>query len=192
MRETYEVEVKIPIYDQDLIVNKIQQAKGQKLRSEVQSDMYFEHPCRSFSTTDEAVRLRRTYSENTVPSESDIHVELTYKGPKVDNTTKTRLEYTSIVNDGDSIVSILHHTGFTHVATITKHRVFYDVDGISISIDNVNEVGLFVEFELISHNDDDITNARKRIFALISSLGLDPNKTIRESYLELYLQKREG
>ena len=152
--------------------------------------MYFDHPCRSFSSTDEAVRLRHVYPDGDTDSDStSVPAELTYKGPKVDKKTKTRLEYTSMVGDADAIVSFLQQTGFKHVGNITKQRIFYQLDDITISIDDVIDVGLFVEFEIIAHGEEEMVRARERILTLIGNLGLDPEKTVRESYLELYFQK---
>ncbi len=190
MGETYEVEVKIPIDDEDQLIQELERAEAKRLRSENESDMYFDHPCRSFSTTDEAVRLRRVYNKDATTSDStSVSAELTYKGPKVDTKTKTRLEYTSAVSDAEAIVSFLQQTGFKHVGDITKRRIFYELDDIIISIDDVDDVGLFVEFELIAHGDEEMIHARDRILALITNLGLDPEKTVRDSYLELYFQK---
>lgn len=192
MGKTYEVEVKIPIDDEDRLIQELKQAKAKRLRSEKESDIYFDHPCRSFSTTDEAVRLRRVYPDDTTDSVSiPVPAELTYKGPKVDKKTKTRLEYSSTVGDADAIVSFLQQTGFKHVGNITKQRIFYQLDDINISIDDVVDVGLFVEFELIAHSDEEMVHARERILALIVNLGLDPKKTVRESYLELYFQEKK-
>ena len=191
MGKTYEVEVKIPIDDEDRLIQELKQAKAKRLRSEKESDIYFDHPCRSFSTTDEAVRLRRVYPDDTTDSVSiPVPAELTYKGPKVDKKTKTRLEYSSTVGDADAIVSFLQQTGFKHVGNITKQRIFYQLDDINISIDDVVDVGLFVEFELIAHSNEEMVHARERILALIVNLGLDPKKTVRESYLELYFQEK--
>ena len=191
MRETYEVEVKIPIDDKDKIIEEIKRAKAKKLKSEKESDMYFDHPCRSFSNTDEAVRLRRVYLDDAKDLDSSsVPAELTYKGPKVDKKTKTRLEYNSAVGDADAIVSFLQQTGFKHIGNITKHRIFYELDDIIISIDDVVDVGLFVEFELIAHSNEEMVHARERILTLIANLGLDPEKTVRESYLELYFQEK--
>ena len=76
MRETYEVEVKIPIDDKDKIIEEIKRAKAKKLKSEKESDMYFDHPCRSFSNTDEAVRLRRVYLDDAKDLDSNITQQL--------------------------------------------------------------------------------------------------------------------
>jgi adenylate cyclase class 2 len=191
LAESYEVEVKVPINDDKAIERTLLEAGGMRLNAEIQSDMYYDHPCRSFSQTDESIRIRARQPADNAPllTSEYAHMELTYKGPKVDKTTKTRLEYTSGVSDFDAIISILQYTGFRLVATIKKHRVFYDFDGITVSIDNVAGVGIFIELELIAYNEKEMQVAKDRILSLVKHLGLDPMKMVRESYLELYLAR---
>jgi hypothetical protein len=55
-----------------------------------QVDQYYRHPVRDFARTDEAFRLRRVGPRNF----------MTYKGPKVDATTKTRYEQEFALADG--------------------------------------------------------------------------------------------
>ncbi|MCK4280439.1 MAG: class IV adenylate cyclase, partial [Candidatus Thorarchaeota archaeon] len=88
----------------------------------------------------------------------------------------------------DSARSILESLGFKHVATISKRRVFYTVDSITVSIDDVEDVGLFLELERVVTSRRDMNPALDMIFNLIERLGLDSNNSIRTSYLELFLQ----
>src|SRR5687768_1938645 len=57
-----------------------------------QADLYFAHPARNFAQTDEALRLRRCVTEGSVAEGSRDEACITYKGPKLDPTTKTRRE----------------------------------------------------------------------------------------------------
>ena len=191
MDEPYEVEVKLPIANIESIEGIILQAGGVRLNSEIQSDIYFDHPCRSFSVTDESIRLRhRTPLGDSTLSDSDYApIELTYKGPKIDKKTKTRIEYTADLGSIEPITAILIHTGFKRVATITKRRVFFDIDGITASIDDVVDVGQYIELELIADGKDSMNTARERILSLLKTMGLDENLLVRESYLELYLER---
>ena len=54
-----EVEIKVPLsnYDTDQLREAILNLGGEYLTSETQCDTYFDHPCRSFQQTDEAVRV---------------------------------------------------------------------------------------------------------------------------------------
>ena len=191
MEEPYEVEVKLPITNIESIEEIILQAGGVRLNSEIQSDIYFDHPCRSFSVTDESIRLRhRTpFDDSTLSDSGYSPIELTYKGPKIDKKTKTRIEYTTDLGSIEPITAILTHTGFKRVATITKHRVFFDIDGITVSIDDVDDVGQYIELELIADGKERMNTARERILSLLKTMGLDENLMVRESYLELYLER---
>jgi adenylate cyclase class 2 len=189
--ESYEVEVKVPINDEKAIEQTILKAGGKRLNSETQSDLYYDHPCRSFSLTDESIRIRARESADdySLPLSEHSPIELTYKGPRVDKTTKTRLEYTSGIDDFNAITSILQHTGFKLVATIKKNRVFFDIDGITVSIDSVEGVGTFIEIELLAKGEKEMKGAKDRIFSLMKHLNLDQKLMVRESYLELYLTR---
>jgi len=116
-------------------------------------------------------------------------LELTYKGPKVDPKSKTRVEVTLGVSELGSTRSFLEHVGFKYVATVTKNRVFYKVEGVTVSIDEVEGVGLYVEFEQIVESKDSVEPVRDMLLSLTQKLGLDSKQSTRESYLELFLRK---
>ncbi len=75
----FEVEQKFPLADAAAIEHRLE-ALGAKFGEPVeQIDRYLKHPARDFGMTDEALRIRRTPGWRFI----------TYKGPKVDPTTKT-------------------------------------------------------------------------------------------------------
>lgn len=191
MEDIYEVEVKLPITSMESIEEIILQAGGVRLNSETQSDIYFDHPCRSFSVTDESVRLRQRtpLGDSSLSDSGYAPIELTYKGPKIDKKTKTRIEYTADLGSIEPITAILENTGFKRVATIIKQRTFFDIDGITASIDDVIGVGQYIELELIAKGEDSMNAARERILSLLKTMGLDEDDLVRESYLELYLER---
>ena len=81
-----------------------------------QADHYFNHPVRDFATTDEALRIRSVGDQNW----------LTWKGPKIDQNTKTRREIESSLGDGsktaEEICEVLTILGFHSVAVVRKVR----------------------------------------------------------------------
>jgi len=191
MKESIEVEVKIPIENRTSVEEALHRIGAQRLNSETQVDVYFDHPARAFHETDEALRLRSRHPDvegdepdNTIPSP----YEMTYKGPKLESRSKSRVELSVQISNIDSARSILESLGFKHVATISKRRVFYTVDSITISVDDVEDVGLFLELERVVTSRGDMNPALDMIFNLIERLGLDSNSSIRTSYLELFLQ----
>ena len=151
-----------------------------------QVDTYFNHPCRDFGQTDEALRLRQVGERNFV----------TFKGPKLDSTTKTRREIEIKLAAGETAageaVEMLEALGFAKVAQVRKHRVELTVRwadrDIAVAMDQVADLGSFVELELIA-DEREVGQARGALASLAERLELSNNE--RRSYLELLLQRRE-
>ncbi len=190
----FEVEVKLPLHDVKAIESVLTDLGAKRTNSEKQIDVYLDHPCKSFGETDEALRLRTRKNivvdspdANDIP---DTEIEMTYKGPKIDATTKTRIELSVGVDNLEVAKALLLNLGFKDVATITKNRIFYVHKGITVSIDDIQDIGTYLELERVVNSEELIHDARKEIFQLIESMGLNPNDSIRESYLEIYLKNQ--
>lgn len=179
-----EVEIKVSVSNPDTIKQRILESGAKKEKTVTQIDVYLSHPCRDFSRTDEALRLR-----TTITPDGEKQFEMTYKGPKIDTTTKTRTETNTGVGDVQKALLLLNSLGFKEVATIKKHREFFRDADIAISLDDVEEIGTFVEVETIVQTEDEIDSAKSNLFDTLTQLGLSPKQSIRESYLELYLQR---
>jgi adenylate cyclase, class 2 len=149
-----------------------------------QSDHYFAHPCRDFAQTDEALRIRT----------EDGKCFVTYKGPKIDQTTKTRRELELPLDESDiggkEFAELLQAIGFSPVATIKKDRrpfaIQYAGHDVHGALDNVDKVGAFVELELMA-DETDLDDAKRVVSELAQKLELGPS--IRRSYLELLLDQ---
>ncbi|MHA2027672.1 MAG: class IV adenylate cyclase [Candidatus Thorarchaeota archaeon] len=189
MGDTYEVEVKVAIDSYEEMEKRVLKLGAKKINREVQIDSYYDHPCRTFHDTDEALRVRSRQSiENDLIDSTRGLIELTYKGPKIDSTTKTRIETSVNLDDSVEMTTILENLGFKLVATVTKKRQFFTLPSMTISIDEVEDVGLFMELESVVKTKE-VDDARENIFTMMKKLGLDPSQSIRESYLELYVNR---
>jgi len=188
----FEVEVKIPIEEAEQLRVNLLEIGARKLNTETQIDAYYDHPCRSFPDTDEAIRIRtRQHHSNhhqVIMDDRPLN-ELTYKGPKVDPLSKTRIELSVGLDDSREAGIILTQLGFKAIAEVTKIRSFYVIRDITVSIDDVIDVGLFLELERVVDGENQIIPAREDIFEVVRELGLNPEESIRDSYLEMYLGK---
>lgn len=175
----YEVEVKVPA-DLERVRDRLADLDLSPTERVTQIDRYYDAPHRSFADTDEALRVRRQRSGD------DERVEVTYKGPLVDEASKTREEVQTTVADEDAIDLILDRLGFDAAATVRKERTFYDVDGYTVTLDDVADVGRFVEVETAAA-EAELQEARRGAFDVLERLGLDPDDQVRTSYLGLLL-----
>ena len=141
-------------------------ALGAKIEGPLrEEDTYYNHPCRDFASTDEAVRIR-------VSSGKTI---LTYKGPRLDSgPVKRRVELEARV-DGP-LPEILEKLGFRRVANVVKDRFYAEFNDHTISLDRVEGLGCYIEVE---GPDPE---------GIVRELGII-GRLVEETYLELLLKK---
>lgn len=178
----YEVEQKFRIDDAVKLETRLLGLGADPFVQIEQVDTYFAHPARDFGETDEAFRLRRTGSQNFV----------TYKGPKIDATTKTRREIELPLPDGSDYAArfraMVEVLGFRAVGDVSKvrrkTRLLWEGADIEVSLDDVVGVGQYAELELVVP-ESEVAEARNRLASLANQLELHFNE--RRSYLDLLL-----
>ncbi|PHP45958.1 class IV adenylate cyclase [Methanosarcinales archaeon ex4572_44] len=144
-------------------------------------DVYYNNPdLRDFRVSDEALRLRRV---NNL-------VLLTYKGKKIDSISKSRLEIECAISSFEEMDAILKSLGFLPVGEVVKHRHIYLIEELTICVDEVRNLGSFVEVELASSDESGVENGVRRAIGLLEQLGLSKDDLIRRSYLEMMLGGR--
>ncbi|WP_255149530.1 class IV adenylate cyclase [Halorarius halobius] len=174
----YEVELKVRA-DHGPVRARLAELGAERTDVVRQVDTYYDAPHRDFAETDEAFRIRREHRDG------EVSAKLTYKGPLLDSESKTREEHETPVGDGEEAEAIVAGLGFTPAATVEKDRECYDFEGFTVTLDSVTDLGEFVEVE--REVADDIEPARDEAIALMERLGLDPDTSIRTSYLGLLL-----
>ena len=169
-----EVEIKLNIPNVEAIHNKLRELGAKKIGDEFNDDTYLNHPNRDFKSTDEALRIRKVNSKT----------ELTYKGPKLNEKSKTREEINTEIIE-DNILDIFQKLNFIVGGRVRKSREKWILNDVAISIDDVENLGDFIEFEILSSSEDMVDEIVNQLYDLASKLGLDPNLQITKSYLEL-------
>ena len=175
----YEVEVKVRA-DIGRVRTRLRELGAAPLGTVTQVDTYFDAPHRDFARTDEALRIREESGADRAET------TLTYKGPLVDETSKSRAEAETVVEDGDGTRAILDGLGFEPAATVRKDRRRFEYESYTVCLDDVEGLGEFVEVE---REAETVAPAREGAFAVLEDLDLDPDDGIRTSYLGLLLAK---
>ena len=205
----YEVEQKYPLADVAAVEAALARLGATWHATVEQVDRYFNHPCRDFAATDEALRLRRT----------DQALAITWKGPRLDATAKTRRELELPLAEAavpaaavaeaavpaaapsqaavpatlDSWTELLEALGFRQVREVAKQRrvahVAWQGAAIEVALDHVAGLGNFLELELQA-DAAGIAVAAARIESLARELGCTAAE--RRSYLEMLIAQRGG
>ena len=180
---SYEVERKYRVEDPGAVEERIRALGGTLAETVDQSDTYLSHPARDFAVTNEALRVR---------VEND-RAWITYKGPRLASAVKTREEIEVELAQGAAalapMITIWLRLGFQEVAVVRKQRRVYPLDWngrkMICAIDQVEDLGGFVEVEMIAETKDDLDQARRAVVDLATELGL--KSYIRRSYLRMVL-----
>ncbi|ELZ98770.1 adenylate cyclase [Haloferax mucosum ATCC BAA-1512] len=183
----YEVEVKVRA-DHETLRERLESVAAEQVNRVAQTDTYYDAPHKDFAATDEALRLRREsrYEGDEVVAKTTV---VTYKGPLVDESSKTRREYETGVEDGETMDAICEAVGFEPAATVEKERERFELDGYTVSLDAVSGLGEFVEVEI--EVESGVDAAREGAFDVLRTLGVEPDDQIRTSYLGLLLGASE-
>ncbi len=180
----YEVEVKVKA-SHDAVRETLESTDATFRRSVEQTDRYFNAPHRDFAASDEALRIR------TVKGEGDSVTKVTYKGPRLDGETKTRTEHETEIGDAEAMTATLEALGFEPVATVEKHREYYELGTTTVTLDSVSGLGEFVEVEIVAETEA-LDASQQAVTDTLAELGLEDAETVSESYLELLLAGAEG
>ncbi len=189
----YEVELKFSVADPRALEQRLG-ALGAKWHAPIdQIDRYFNHPCRDFARTDEALRLRH----------DGDGVAITWKGPRIDAATKTRREIElplamglrkggDVAHPASTVAEwteLLEALGFRPVATVAKRRqparVHWQGMEVDVARDSVAGLGEYLELELQA-GEAEVPLARACLESLAKELGCGACE--RRSYLELLLE----
>jgi len=154
MGAVMEVESKFRSPGNDKVERALGKLGAEFVSEEETEDVYFQHPNRDFGETDEALRLRKKEGVS----------ELTYKGPRMRmQHTKAREEVTLKTEDPLAVQRIVERLGFKEFMSVHKKRRNFRYDKIRIAVDAVDDLGEYVELELI-------TEEPKRAEALIEQV----------------------
>ncbi|MFX1313718.1 MAG: class IV adenylate cyclase, partial [Promethearchaeota archaeon] len=186
-----EVEIKVKISNPELMKKQFEEYNGIYRFSLFHEDTYFNMPNRlkDFKNTDEALRLRKSIEFNKhikEKNQKDTYF-LTYKGKKIDNTTKTRKEIEVKIENSDKMRGILENLGFKEIYTIKKERELYEfvfnnlhIDALIDYIPILNQH--FIEVEILSETKNNLAFIKTNLFEFLGQFGISQKESIRESY----------
>ncbi|MEA4957801.1 Adenylate cyclase CyaB [bioreactor metagenome] len=179
-----EVEVKAKIDNFDSIEKGLKKIGAKKTHVEHQEDLYFNSPIKDFAKTDEALRIRK------VNIEDSFETYITYKGPKIDEKSKTRKEIEVKIEDSEKVSNIFKSLEFVETSKVVKNRTIYLLEQYIISLDNVIGLGPYMEIETDIDEGCDYESEIDKIFDIFKKLDIISGFE-RTSYLEL-LEKEKN
>ena len=179
-----EVEIKVKVKNRvklEQLLCELGFTKGALIREE---DLYFDTLEDFIRKNDHALRLRS--SENMISGEN--HHFITYKGPKLDQISMTRQELETSIEDADVMKKLLKALGYVKMYSVIKIRQYFTLDEMNACIDSVNDLGEFLELEMVV-SEEEREYALAHIIEFLEKIGYSKEEIIRISYLSM-LQKK--
>lgn len=181
-----EVEVKLPIYRRSITERGLVEAGFEAGDLVEESDVYYTAGFHDFIKLDEALRIRT--SRNLTRQEAVSY--LTFKGKKLDDVSMTRLELETTVGDGTVADAILSALGFEALFPVKKLRQYYHRGRVTACLDQVSDLGSFLELEVQTEEEAGREEALDEIRQILAGLGSDMSETTRRSYLSMLMKKK--
>ncbi|MEM0196192.1 MAG: class IV adenylate cyclase [Sulfolobales archaeon] len=175
----FEVKVRVSDIDLERVFSKLTLLGFTKEGEVLEEDHYFDlRGCPGYRQGT-VLRFRK------VSTGSTVEYRLTYKGVIAYEGIKARDELEVSLPD-DRVFEVLKLVGFRDLV-VRKKRTYFNRAGFKVSIDEVECLGRFLEFEEV--NPPSVESFLAKVRDVLNSLGIPSNKLITESYLELYLRQ---
>jgi adenylate cyclase class 2 len=147
-----------------------------------QVDEVFLQGIASFSDFKPGMPVLRLRSSNNT-------VTMTFK--KTINTEGNALELETTLGDSETTTAILNELGFTRVTRVHKTREEFDLEDMKVALDTVENLGKFVEIEVLT-DESMQKQAEKKILETAQSLGLSEQdiETKKYDYLLSHLSSQ--
>jgi len=172
---TLEIEAKLKVKSLAPVQERLRVLGARLMANKDQEDLYFDNAQEQMVAEDRCLRVR------IEPVEKGAKTFLTYKGPKQESDLKCRQEIEMPVPDSGLAKALLLGLGYEHKLTVLKHRSLWFHKQCLIGLDQVKDLGLFVEIE--GPSSDVIHEVKK-------DLELDHVPHCPESYAFLLAEER--
>jgi len=155
-----EIEIKAKFTDKEKIKIKLAELGAEKEKEKHQIDEYYNHPSKDTKQTNEYIRLR--YKHGGEQGIFAHHINIS------DGVNK---EFEVKIDDVDTFKQILKNFDFPLLGTIDKKRETFKVNDFTITIDEVKNIGNFIEIETFGE-EDEIEAKKTKCLELLETLGI--------------------
>ena len=100
-------------------------------------------------------------------------------------------KYESNIENIDMVREIFNRLGLIKFIEINNNKETYKYNDYEIVIEDVKDLGLFMEVEYCTNEDVDVKKIKEEIQTFINSLGLNVSEELNMGKPEMYLRKNK-
>ncbi len=174
-----EIEIRAAIANLTEIESKILEKGAMLFKEKHQKDIYYGEIC---------LYEKIGYSFMMRVRDEEGKIFLTYKGARTKKDGEWE-EYEFPVENKLSAVEMLKAMGLEKIAEVSKKRKEYKLGDFSICLDDIEELGNFVEIEYLC---DDASEGKMKLMELARELKVKDEDIIQKGYITMLLAKNES
>lgn len=166
-----EIEIKATFEDKEEVIKSLKSIGAEQEKTKHQVDEYYNHPVRDTRDTNEYIRLRYKFGENN--GIFAYHVNIS------DGVNK---EFEVPVEDITTFKKILEGLSFPLLGVINKKRETFRFEDFVITLDDVKDIGNFIEIEL-EGEESEIDSKKARCIELLEKLNISKKNVCKGIWL---------
>lgn len=180
-----EIEVLVEVYDNiENVKKKLEKFNYKGLKNTI--DEYYYDPKRETLKPDKDNQLSHCLRVRTKNNEYFI----TYKDDVFDNGKWLYSnEYETKIESITMIKEIFNKLGLIKFIEIDNKKETYTYKDYEIVIEDVKDLGIFMEVEYCTNEEVDVKNIKKEIQKFINELGLNVSEELNMGKPEMYMKK---
>lgn len=189
MGKNQEVEVKYPLYNKEIVLDKIKQMHlNHNVENEIQNDSYYVPAHRNFLEPDivsEWLRIRKTNKGCTLNFKQWLPI-----GAQIQNYCN---EYQTEVGDEFALKKIFELLDFKEIVTVNKVRNSWIYDDVEISVDEVENLGIFIELEALHRVEEEkILLMQDKFNMVLQSIGAEVGERDHRGYPYMFIRNKRN
>jgi len=167
-----ELEAKLHVNDHAAVREHLRAAGAEPRGSVLETNTLLDTPDGQLHARGCGLRVRLAVCDDT----GELTCTVTYKGPRSAGVFKQREEIETTAGDGDALRGLFYALGYTRSLIFEKRRETWALNGCLIELDEVPQLGRFVEVE--GPDEQAIHNT-------IDALDLNAAERVVDSYAAL-------
>lgn len=101
-------------------------------------------------------------------------------------------EYETIVDKDEQVIMMLNRLGFMHGVRLRKQRRIAHQGGLELCLDEIDDLGSFVEAEKLVNDDADVDVVQAELWDVLTGLGISSADRVHHGYDTLMRQAMAG
>lgn len=166
-----EIEVKALLKDSESFLKKASERGIEFGESIIQDDMTYETKKPYNDPSWNIFRIRKQADK--------IILTMKYKAS---DRSRDNHERESVIADAEQVADMLERVGYSPGVRINKSRQTAKYKDLELCLDEIDELGSFVEVEKLANEDADVDTVQSELWKLLLDLGVGPEDRIHKGY----------